>query len=105
MYGIHGNEPSASNVTPLIAHFLTATEDPDIMEQLEDVVIILNPVLNPDGHDRFANWTNSRAGLNPAPIRMITSTENLIPPEELTTIGLISTATGCLISSPRVWVG
>ena len=67
MYGIHGNEPSASNVTPLIAHFLTATKDPDIMEQLEDVVIILNPVLNPDGHDRFANWTNSRAGLNPSP--------------------------------------
>ncbi len=67
MYGIHGNEPSASNVTPLIAHFLTATNDPDIMEQLEDVVIILNPVLNPDGHDRFANWTNSHAGLNPSP--------------------------------------
>ena len=67
MYGIHGNEPSASNVTPLIAHFLTATKDPDIMEQLEDVVIILNPVLNPDGHDRFANWTNSHAGLNPSP--------------------------------------
>ncbi len=67
MYGIHGNEPSASNTTPLIAHFLTATKDPDIMEQLEDVVIILNPVLNPDGHDRFANWTNSHAGLNPSP--------------------------------------
>ena len=66
MYGIHGNEPSASNITPLVAYYLNATKDPDIAEQLDKVVIILNPILNPDGHDRFANWTNNHAGLNPS---------------------------------------
>lgn len=66
MYSVHGNEPSAANVTPLLAYYLNAVKDPAIAEQLEEVVIILNPILNPDGHDRFANWTNNNAGLNPS---------------------------------------
>ena len=64
-YGVHGNESSASNVTPLVAYYLTASQDAALKEQLEKVVIIFNPIYNPDGFDRFAYWTNSLRGAVP----------------------------------------
>ena len=67
MYSIHGNEPSGSNASTLVAYYLNASLDPAIAAQLEDVVIIFNPMLNPDGLDRFAHWTNSHRGQNPSP--------------------------------------
>ena len=30
------------------------------------MVIIFNPMLNPDGIDRFANWSNNHRGANPS---------------------------------------
>ena len=67
MYSIHGNEPSGSNSTPLVAYYLNAAQDADLEARLEDVVIIFNPMLNADGLDRFAHWSNSLRGLNPSP--------------------------------------
>ncbi|MCH1491380.1 MAG: peptidase, partial [Luminiphilus sp.] len=67
MYSIHGNEPSGSNSTPMVAYYLNAVQDPDLEARLEDVVIIFNPMLNPDGLDRFAHWTNSHRGRVPSP--------------------------------------
>ena len=66
MYSIHGNEPSGANLTPLLAYYLTASKDQSLLNQLEDVVLILNPVLNPDGLDRFAAWTNDNRGMTPS---------------------------------------
>lgn len=65
-YSIHGNEPSGANVVPLLAYYLTAARDSGLQAQLEKMVIILNPVLNPDGVDRFAHWSNSYRGLVPS---------------------------------------
>ncbi len=62
-YSIHGNEPSGANVAPLFAYYLTAARDARLQAQLEKVVVIFNPVLNPDGVDRFAHWSNSHKGL------------------------------------------
>jgi len=67
MYSIHGNEPSGSNATPMVAYYLNASQDPALAAQLDDVVIILNPMLNPDGLDRFAHWSNTHSGKNPSP--------------------------------------
>ena len=67
MYSIHGNEPSGTNATPLVAYYLTAAQDEALEAQLENVVILFNPMLNPDGLDRFAHWSNSLRGLNPSP--------------------------------------
>ncbi len=67
MYSIHGNEPSGTNATPLVAYYLTAAQDALLEAQLDEVVIIFNPMLNPDGLDRFAYWSNSHRGLNPSP--------------------------------------
>ena len=66
MYSIHGNEPSGANATPLVAYYLNAALDDALLEQLEDVVIIFNPMLNPDGLDRFAYWSNAHRGVNPS---------------------------------------
>ena len=66
MYSIHGNEPSGTNSTPLVAYYLTASQDPVLMNQLDRVVIIFNPMLNPDGLDRFAHWSNNHRGQNPS---------------------------------------
>ena len=65
-YSIHGNEPSGANVAPLVAYYLTAAQDSGLLAQLEKVVILFNPVFNPDGVDRFAHWSNSYRGLNPS---------------------------------------
>ena len=67
MYSIHGNEPSGTNSTPLVAYYLSAAQDAALEAQLEDVVIIFNPMLNADGLDRFASWSNNHRGLNPSP--------------------------------------
>ena len=67
MYSVHGNEPSGANSMPLVAYYLTAAKDAALEAQLDDVVIIFNPMLNPDGLDRFAHWSNSLRGLNPSP--------------------------------------
>ena len=45
---------------------MTAAQDAALETQLENVVILLNPVFNPDGLDRFAHWTNSHRGLAPS---------------------------------------
>jgi hypothetical protein len=66
-YGIHGNEPSASNAAVLFAHYLATTQDPAVLRLLEESVITLDPVLNPDGFDRFANWANAYVGKNANP--------------------------------------
>lgn len=66
MYSIHGNEPSGTNATPMVAYYLTAAEDEDLASQLEKVVIIFTPMQNPDGLDRFASWSNNHRGLTPS---------------------------------------
>ena len=66
MYSIHGNEPSGANATPLVAYYLNAALDDALLAQLQDVVIIFNPMLNPDGLDRFAYWSNAHRGVNPS---------------------------------------
>ena len=65
MYSVHGNEASAANATPLVAYYLNAAQDASLAAQLDDVVIIFNPMLNPDGVDRFAAWSNNHRGLVP----------------------------------------
>ena len=66
-YGVHGDEPSATNCAPLVAHYLAAAQGEEIEKILDDCVILLDPSLNPDGFNRFANWTNAYRGRVPNP--------------------------------------
>ncbi len=56
-YAVHGNEASAVNAALLAAYHFAAAEE--IAGDLENMVIILDPALNPDGVNRFASWVNS----------------------------------------------
>lgn len=57
-YSVHGNEASAVNASLLTIYFLAAAKGDKIDELLENTVIIVDPALNPDGVNRFANWAN-----------------------------------------------
>ncbi len=62
-YGVHGNEPSASNVTPLVAYHLAAGTGKEHERLLRETIILLDPCLNPDGFERFASWANDNRGV------------------------------------------
>lgn len=64
-YNVHGNEPSSSEAAMLTAWYLTASQDPEVLDYLENAVIFVEPVLNPDGRDRHTSWVNMHRGFPP----------------------------------------
>lgn len=60
-HSIHGNEPAGFEAVMQTAYQLLASSEPATQEILRNVVTILNPSQNPDGHERFAAWNNSVA--------------------------------------------
>jgi hypothetical protein len=68
-FSIHGNEPSGSNASLILAYYLAAAEGSAIDELLNNTIILLDPSFNPDGLQRFAYWTNTNrsTNLNPDP--------------------------------------
>ncbi len=63
-YTVHGNEPSTGNSAMLTVYHLAAAEGPEIEELLDNAVVLVDPAMNPDGLNRFANWVNSHKSLN-----------------------------------------
>ena len=63
-FSVHGNEPSGANSSLLVAYRLAASNEPEILDQLKNAVIIFDPSFNPDGLDRFAFWANTNRGMN-----------------------------------------
>ncbi|MFT6268135.1 MAG: hypothetical protein ACJAVV_000940 [Alphaproteobacteria bacterium] len=63
-YSVHGNEPSGSNASLLIAYHLAASNSPEVDKLLGENIILLDPSLNPDGLSRFAQWANTHKGKN-----------------------------------------
>jgi hypothetical protein len=61
-YSVHGNEPSGANASLLAAyHFAAANE---ISADLDNIILLLDPAINPDGLNRFASWVNSHKAFN-----------------------------------------
>src|ERR1700741_4213076 len=57
-YNVHGNEPSSSEAAMLTAYYLTASENEETLKWLNEMVILMDPVINPDGRDRHTHWAN-----------------------------------------------
>lgn len=57
-YNVHGNEPSSTEAAMLTAYYLIANEDEETQTWLKNMVILLDPVYNPDGRDRHSHWAN-----------------------------------------------
>ncbi len=66
-YTVHGNESSGANASPLLAYYLTAGQGKEVDEYLENSIILLDPVMNPDGMHRFSTWVNMHKSLRPNP--------------------------------------
>jgi hypothetical protein len=64
-YNVHGNEPSSSEAAMLTAYYITASENPETLTWLDSMVVLMDPVINPDGRDRHTHWANMHKGTPP----------------------------------------
>jgi hypothetical protein len=60
--GLHGTEVAGAQHTPLLAHHLVTSEDDEVRQIRDNTVVLLMPVMNPDGLDIVANWYRSNVG-------------------------------------------
>jgi hypothetical protein len=58
-YNVHGNEPSSSEAAMQTAYRLVASTDSETKNWLENSVVIVDPMINPDGRDRYVYWYKS----------------------------------------------
>lgn len=63
-YNVHGNEPASSEAAMLTLFALADDNNAQTKEWLKNTVVIIDPCINPDGRDRYANWYNSVVGKN-----------------------------------------
>ncbi|MFA5668043.1 MAG: M14 family metallopeptidase [Balneolaceae bacterium] len=57
-YNVHGNEASSSEAAMNTLYKLVTEKQ----NMLNDVVVIMDPMVNPDGRDRYVNWNRSVTG-------------------------------------------
>ncbi len=61
-YSVHGNEASGTEAALLLLYHLAAGRGPAVEAVLENAVVVLDPLMNPDGRDRFVDWVNGNRG-------------------------------------------
>ncbi|MFY8274387.1 M14 family metallopeptidase [Pseudoalteromonas sp. SSDWG2] len=64
-YSIHGNESSGSDASLALIYQLLASKDPKIESMLNDLVILVDPIMNPDGRARFTKRLQENRGTAP----------------------------------------
>lgn len=67
-YGIHGNESSSAEAAMGTAYLLAAAQG-EMGAALENVVVLLDPLQNPDGRERYVNGFKQRQGSEANPRR------------------------------------
>lgn len=66
-FGIHGNETSSTEAALLTAYHLLADRRPQTRRLLDNAVVVIDPLQNPDGHERFVNVYRETRGTFPDP--------------------------------------
>jgi hypothetical protein len=61
---VHGNEASSSEASLLTLYALVDPKNSQSKEWLKNIVVIIDPCVNPDGRDRYVNWFNSITGFD-----------------------------------------
>lgn len=61
-YNVHGNEPSGAEAAMLTAYTLVASQSNEVNNYLNNGVMMIDPVINPDGRDRHTHWANMHKG-------------------------------------------
>ncbi len=63
-YAIHGDELSSADAALFVVYRLTAADDPETKKLLKELIIIVDPLQNPDGRERFLvqmeQWKGTR---------------------------------------------
>ena len=66
-YGIHGDELSSTDAAASLAYWLAAGEDDRAQALREGLVVLIDPMENPDGRERFLSQTAAFAHKLPNP--------------------------------------
>ena len=65
-YGVHGNEISSTDAAMLTAyHLLSSQNDARVADIMANTVVVIDPMQNPDGRDRFIHNFEIAEGLVP----------------------------------------
>ncbi len=64
-YTIHGDETEGSDAALAVIYHLLASEDAPVERLLSDVVVIVDPLMNPDGRERFLKMVAEHRGTSP----------------------------------------
>lgn len=62
-FGVHGNESSSSEAAMAVAS--TLLRDPEAQRLLDDVIVVIDPLQNPDGRERYVQWYKRTRGERP----------------------------------------
>lgn len=65
-YVIHGDEMSGSDAALAMIHHLAAARDAETTELLKNVLVIVDPLMNPDGRDRCITNVNQSRTAQPS---------------------------------------
>jgi len=65
-YGIHGDEASSSEAAMAVAYVLAAGGG-DVPELLKSTIVLIDPLSNPDGRERYVRGYEERQGAAPDP--------------------------------------
>lgn len=58
-YNVHGGELAGTEAAIQTAYYFVASTDAEVVKNLNEVVIFVEPALNPDGRDRAASYFNT----------------------------------------------
>lgn len=64
-YNVHGNETSSSEAALKTLYELVQPGNREAKNWLENTVVIMDPMINPDGRDRYVHWYKQVAGKSP----------------------------------------
>ncbi len=79
-YGVHGNEISSTDAAMLTAyHLLASRGDSRVADIMRDTVVVIDPLQNPDGRDRFVHHFEMSEGLVPDSDRISAEHDELWP--------------------------
>ena len=66
-FGVHGDEASSTEAALELVYHLASSDDPAVAHWLSGAVVVVDPLLNPDGHERYVAWFRSVVGAEPDP--------------------------------------
>ncbi len=64
-YSIHGNETSGADAALAAIYHLAASQDPEVIDLLDKEIVIIDPLMNPDGRARFIKGLEEARGTAP----------------------------------------